>query len=232
MFRSKLTIAGIILIIWALVFCIPYLLPARKSIYSDNNEKREADTSRQKVGVEELLKKSDEDKEAYEVQKKKEEEIAKEEKLSPATQEPDNDMHGDGVGIKEEIEEEDIKNDEPKHKGEIRQGEMCLDTMEHLQGGKAGLYKCHGLGRNQYWVVTKKNLLKNNAVCIEAPAKLDGFNYVTLEECRSNIKQQHWEYENESFILSGKKLCLDSKDGEGLSARQCDLESKTQKWKM
>jgi hypothetical protein len=33
--------------------------------------------------------------------------------------------------------------------GELRQGDLCVDTMGHLSGGSVRTNKCHGSGGNQ-----------------------------------------------------------------------------------
>lgn len=127
--------------------------------------------------------------------------------------------------------DEEIENGQPKLKGEIKQGSLCIDTLEHPKNGKVGLYQCHGLGRNQYWFLTMKNQLKNNNLCIEATS--EGNDVVLLQECNVDSKRQRWEYEGDQFILSGTKACLDAGENPSeLATRLCSQSAKTQKWKM
>ena len=42
-----------------------------------------------------------------------------------------------------------IPNPSDSKSGEIRQGNLCLDTFGHQAGGTVGLFQCHHSGGNQ-----------------------------------------------------------------------------------
>lgn len=68
--------------------------------------------------------------------------------------------------------------------------EECLDSMGTTK--QLELQRCHNLGGNQLWYLTKSNEIKNDEYCIDG-VKLSG--EVEVASCHGQRGNQHWSYD-------------------------------------
>ncbi|EDO48514.1 predicted protein [Nematostella vectensis] len=117
-------------------------------------------------------------------------------------------------------------------KGDISQGDRCVDTMERTEGGFPELFACHQKGGNQEWEYTSDNQLKNplRGDCLTAPPNKEK-TIIELRQCSSDSPLQKWERSGESIKLIGSDRCLDVHSDGIVAVRACDQNAATQKWK-
>ncbi|EGD74062.1 polypeptide N-acetylgalactosaminyltransferase 1 [Salpingoeca rosetta] len=91
--------------------------------------------------------------------------------------------------------------------GELRCGTVCLDTMGHGDGEEVGTFGCHGLGGNQYWVLTAQGELMHGVLCLAATPT-----GVSLAKCALDDNPppaQQWSYGPDKKLENkGTSLCL------------------------
>merc|ERR1719378_1957246 len=98
------------------------------------------------------------------------------------------------------------------------------------------VFSCHGLGGNQYFVLSKRGeIIFNDEVCLDFSSdnKLDR---VELWECHGLKGNQEWKHSRKTghiqHAITGR--CLDVDESNGfLTARYCNMDGKitTQQWR-
>eukprot|EP00795_Rhopilema_esculentum_P014779 gene14779-5885_t len=89
------------------------------------------------------------------------------------------------------IPELEIPDRYPLGRGDIKNlgTGTCLDTLaQNNQGGKPGLYPCHGLGTNQFFMLTKKNEIWHDSLCLD----FSGNGKAQLWPCHKMGGNQKW----------------------------------------
>ncbi|XP_028397353.1 polypeptide N-acetylgalactosaminyltransferase 1-like [Dendronephthya gigantea] len=107
---------------------------------------------------------------------------------------------------------------------------MCIDTIgNNAVGGKMGLYSCHGMGGNQFFIYGKGMGLWHNDFCMGV-SKPETGTKVVLFKCRTEDVLQKWEHTRNEFIrLSGHNLCMEPTVERGIVLQPC-TNSVEQKW--
>lgn len=130
------------------------------------------------------------------------------------------------------IPELDVPDMYPYGRGEVRNLEtnQCLDTMaKNEPGGQPGMYMCHGMGNNQFFMFTKKQEFWHDDLCLDL-TNGDPSTKVQLYNCHKLGGNQKWEHERDGRIRHALyQVCLDV-EGESLVVRKCD-DRQTQKWR-
>lgn len=132
----------------------------------------------------------------------------------------------------------------PKDVFELRQKDLCLDTMHRTHNESVGwltlhmlkfrltlhklrlfseLFPCHGTGGNQEWQFTIHGELKNRNSCITFDKATSG---VLVEECNGSSMQK-WTYNNGLLRNPERNLCLQSNEKQIVAAR-CSPSKKGQ----
>jgi len=121
----------------------------------------------------------------------------------------------------------------PYGRGEVRNlgTNQCLDTMaKNEAGGEPGMYMCHGMGNNQFFMYTKKHEFWHDELCLDL-VDSDPSTKAKLYECHGLGGNQKWEHDRDGRIRhSLHHVCLDVSGGSNLVLRKCD-DSQTQKWR-
>lgn len=121
----------------------------------------------------------------------------------------------------------------PYGRGEVRNlgTNQCLDTLaKNDPGGEPGMYMCHGMGNNQFFMFTKNYEFWHDEVCLDL---VDGNpdTKVKLYTCHGLGGNQKWEHEKDGRIRHTlHDVCLDVSEGSNLVVRKCDGRD-TQKWR-
>lgn len=130
------------------------------------------------------------------------------------------------------IPELDIPDMYPYGRGEVRNlgTDQCLDTLaKNEPGGEPGMYMCHGMGNNQFFMYTKKNEFWHDDLCLDL-VNGDSNTKVKLYNCHRLGGNQKWEHDRDGKIRHVlHDVCLDI-EGDGLVVRKCDSRQ-TQKWR-
>jgi len=127
-----------------------------------------------------------------------------------------------------------IPEDDVKAYGEIKQGDMCIDTLGHTEGQTIGMFQCHGQGGNQDWSETKSHQFRHESICMTATSKEVG-SPVQMLPCKSTDAMQKWTYDDsrQKIINQGSHLCLDSHSEDSqLVLNDCGPNDHSQLWSM
>jgi len=130
------------------------------------------------------------------------------------------------------IPELEIPDKYPYGRGDVKNlgTNSCLDTLaQNNQGGVPGLYPCHKMGTNQFFIFTKKFEIWHDSLCLDlsdssAAAK------AKLWPCHKQGGNQKWEHTKNGFIkhpAHGK--CLEGQ-GDQILIRECNKDNLSQKW--
>ncbi|XP_028398620.1 polypeptide N-acetylgalactosaminyltransferase 2-like isoform X2 [Dendronephthya gigantea] len=115
--------------------------------------------------------------------------------------------------------------------GELRQGELCLDTMGHLGGGSVRTMKCHGGAGNQEWSLTRNNKVKHHDLCLTLQEKSAG-QIVKLEGCRKDSAQLFQHLRDKTLRHKNTGFCLQNNNSQvDLTVEKCKSNELLQKWK-
>lgn len=118
--------------------------------------------------------------------------------------------------------------------GEIRNlgygGRHCLDSPSKKKDLKkaVGVYPCHKLGGNQYWMFSKAGEIRRDEACLD----FSGTDIV-LYPCHGSKGNQFWRYDNESKQIrhgSSDKCLAILENKEKLTMEACDKNRERQKW--
>ncbi|XP_077994667.1 polypeptide N-acetylgalactosaminyltransferase 2-like isoform X2 [Glandiceps talaboti] len=129
----------------------------------------------------------------------------------------------------------DLKIPDEKTYFEMRQDEMCLDSLSSKPNGMGtmALYKCHGNGGNQEWVMTKEETLRHKEVCLTV-ASNEPNSKAFLTPCRKGDNKQKWSYKDNLMKHQASGLCLDSRLARGIQSKlmvgMCDSSDQSQRW--
>eukprot|EP00795_Rhopilema_esculentum_P014777 gene14777-5883_t len=103
----------------------------------------------------------------------------------------------------------------------------CLDTLGMKnEGTKPGLYTCHGMGNNQFFMYSKRYEIFHDKLCVD----FDGKETIQFWHCHKLGGNQKWTHKKDDVIkheVSG--LCLQA-DDEKLSMGPCRDNKANQKW--
>ncbi|XP_065053024.1 polypeptide N-acetylgalactosaminyltransferase 13-like [Rhopilema esculentum] len=127
---------------------------------------------------------------------------------------------------------------QPPAHGEIRNQDVdrCIDSMgAKSKKSNLKLYMCHGLGGNQYFVLSKRGeVIFNDESCMDYSPDNEK-SRIQMWECHGLKGNQQWKHNRENgeiaHVVTGRCLDVDPSDGY-LIARKCKEGSrKSQKWK-
>ncbi|XP_065200239.1 putative polypeptide N-acetylgalactosaminyltransferase 9 isoform X2 [Planococcus citri] len=119
--------------------------------------------------------------------------------------------------------------------GEVRNfafnGVYCLDspTRKADTHKAVGLYPCHKMGGNQYWLLSKNGEIRRDEMCIDY-AGTDVF----LFPCHGSRGNQMWIYKPQENVVqhgSSKKCLAISEDKKKLTMEPCNANLPRQRWK-
>merc|ERR1719427_268447 len=131
------------------------------------------------------------------------------------------------------IPELEVPEKYPLGRGDVQNmgTDTCLDTLAaNNQGGKPGLYQCHKMGTNQFFIFTGKNEIWHDALCFDLTSN-DLKAKVKLWACHNQRGNQEWSHRDGGVIRHVKHgVCLEAKGSE-LLVRKCDDQNKHQLWK-
>ncbi|XP_029198465.2 polypeptide N-acetylgalactosaminyltransferase 13-like [Acropora millepora] len=120
----------------------------------------------------------------------------------------------------------------PYGRGEVRNlgTNQCLDTLaKNEPGGEPGMYMCHGMGNNQFFMYTKKDELWHDELCLDL---ISPGSKVKLYTCHGQGGNQKWSHQRDGTIRhSHHNVCLDVIEGSNLVVRACDDSKLNQKWR-
>lgn len=115
--------------------------------------------------------------------------------------------------------------------GELRQGDLCVDTMGHLSGGSVRTNKCHGSGGNQEWSLTRNNKVKHRDLCLTLQEKSAG-QIVKIEGCRKDSAQLFEHFVDKSLRHKNTGLCLQNNASHNdVTVEKCSANELLQRWK-
>lgn len=112
--------------------------------------------------------------------------------------------------------------------GEVRNPKsgLCLDTMGRSIGDELGVFRCHGQGGNQQFLVSKDHQLsteQGSLFCVDAVASS-----LLLLSCDDSKKQ--WTV-SQGKLLSTEGNCIELKDGRHeLVMKKCNKSTAEQEW--
>ena len=110
-----------------------------------------------------------------------------------------------------------------------------MDTYGRKNGELIGLAKCHGLGGNQVFAMSRNAQIMNDDNCMDVPGPNKP---IKLVRCHSAGGNQAWSYDEETMQIKHKssKKCLEKPDSKSdptkPKLRICDSDKKTQKWRL
>lgn len=130
------------------------------------------------------------------------------------------------------IPELEIPDKYPYGRGDVKNlgTQSCLDTLaNNNQGGKPGLYPCHKMGTNQFFIFTKKSEIWHDALCLDLDSSSASAN-AKLWPCHKQGGNQKWVHDENGLIRhEGFQRCLEG-HGDQILIRLCDKNKKTQQW--
>jgi len=127
------------------------------------------------------------------------------------------------------IPELEIPDQNPFGRGDVKNmgTGTCLDTLaQNNQGGNPGLYPCHGLGTNQFFMLTRKYEIWHDTLCLD----FSGLAKAQLWPCHRLGGNQKWVHVQGGLIKHEvSEKCLEGHDSE-VSLVHCDDRNLYQKW--
>ncbi|VVC36597.1 Nucleotide-diphospho-sugar transferases,Glycosyltransferase 2-like,Ricin B, lectin [Cinara cedri] len=118
--------------------------------------------------------------------------------------------------------------------GEVRNlgygNKICLDspTRSSDLNKPAGLYPCHKMGGNQYWMLSKMGEIRRDDVCLDYAGS-----DVILYPCHGSKGNQYWSYNphtKQLIQISSKKCLAINGSREKLLMEECDVMLSRQMW--
>lgn len=118
--------------------------------------------------------------------------------------------------------------------GEVRNmgygGKTCLDSAARKGDlhKPVGLYPCHRMGGNQFWMLSKTGEIRRDEACLDY-AGAD----VILYPCHGSKGNQLWQYEPDTHFIrhgSSKKCLAISANKQKLKMEECEESRERQKW--
>ncbi|XP_022174445.1 polypeptide N-acetylgalactosaminyltransferase 2-like isoform X2 [Myzus persicae] len=114
--------------------------------------------------------------------------------------------------------------------GSIRQGYMCLDTLENQVGKTAGIFPCHDYGGNQEWTFTVGGSIKHDTMCL-SPTDYSSMSLIIMKPCDSTTDEWKYDENTKQLRLKVVNLCLDTLGvHDMISINVCDSLNSNQKW--
>ncbi|KAG9510500.1 putative polypeptide N-acetylgalactosaminyltransferase 9, partial [Fragariocoptes setiger] len=117
--------------------------------------------------------------------------------------------------------------------GEIRNEatQLCIDSIADAKviGQPLGVYLCHKMGGNQYWLMSKDNQIRREEYCFDHPKD----DLITLYQCHNQKGNQYWIYDAglaQIRHLMGKCIELNEQTRE-LRMSNCQPNNELQQWK-
>eukprot|EP00112_Aurelia_sp_Birch-Aquarium-sp1_P019291 Seg4740.1 transcript_id=Seg4740.1/GoldUCD/mRNA.D3Y31 product="Polypeptide N-acetylgalactosaminyltransferase 5" protein_id=Seg4740.1/GoldUCD/D3Y31 len=127
------------------------------------------------------------------------------------------------------IPELEIADAYPYGRGQLKNlgTQTCLDTLGlTAQGSRPGLYACHGLGNNQFFMFTKKNEIWHDTSCLDYA----GDGKIQMWPCHKQGGNQKWIHKKDGVIKQElHNLCLEGQNTQ-IYVKPCSEESLNQKW--
>uniref|UniRef100_A0A1I8GU17 Polypeptide N-acetylgalactosaminyltransferase n=2 Tax=Macrostomum lignano TaxID=282301 RepID=A0A1I8GU17_9PLAT len=122
-------------------------------------------------------------------------------------------------------------------RGELRQGEKCLDRLTASVGSAPAMYPCHGSGGNQEWLFSDSGQITSSDLCLQAMSATPDAR-VLFSRCEINNAMQQFQFNPPNTLIRLKAspaLCLDTKPIDGASLQNprlhsCIAEGKFQQW--
>jgi len=133
------------------------------------------------------------------------------------------------------IPELEIPDKYPFGRGDIRNlgTNSCLDTLaQNNQGGKPGLYPCHKMGTNQFFIFTKRSEIWHDSLCLDLDNHADSAK-VKMWSCHKQGGNQEWIHKKigEGGVIrhASHNRCLEGL-GDQIIIRTCDETNRKQLW--
>ncbi|XP_067930329.1 polypeptide N-acetylgalactosaminyltransferase 5-like [Watersipora subatra] len=117
------------------------------------------------------------------------------------------------------------------HTGEVRNkaNNYCIDGLSNYlyYDQPIGFLPCHGLGENQYWLMSKKGEIRRDEACLD----YDGSGKVKTYLCHNLEGNQKWVYKESGLIEhSVSQSCMEGSDAGELVMNICDVNNIRQLW--
>uniref|UniRef100_A0A1B6E8D1 Polypeptide N-acetylgalactosaminyltransferase n=1 Tax=Clastoptera arizonana TaxID=38151 RepID=A0A1B6E8D1_9HEMI len=118
--------------------------------------------------------------------------------------------------------------------GEVRNlgygGKTCLDSPARRTDLRkpVGLYPCHKMGGNQYWMLSKAGEIRRDEACLDYAGE-----DVILYPCHGSQGNQFWQYKPETKLIqhgSSKKCLAISENKQKLLVQECNQLVPQQQW--
>lgn len=118
--------------------------------------------------------------------------------------------------------------------GEVRNfgygGKTCLDSPARKSDlhKPVGLYPCHKMGGNQYWMLSKGGEIRRDEACLDYAGQ-----DVILYPCHGSKGNQFWQYKPETKVIqhgSSKKCLAISEGKDKLLMEECNPSLPHQQW--
>ncbi|XP_054285396.1 putative polypeptide N-acetylgalactosaminyltransferase 9 isoform X3 [Macrosteles quadrilineatus] len=118
--------------------------------------------------------------------------------------------------------------------GEVRNlgygGKTCLDSPARKSDlhKAVGLYPCHKMGGNQYWMLSKAGEIRRDEACLDYAGQ-----DVILYPCHGSKGNQFWQYKPETKLIqhgSSKKCLAITDNKQKLLMEECNPSSAQQHW--
>ena len=135
--------------------------------------------------------------------------------------------------LQEVIPELEIPEKYPFGRGDVRNlgTDSCLDTLaQNNAGGKPGLYPCHRMGTNQFFIYTRKYEFWHDDLCIDLESgRTDA--KAQMWPCHKMGGNQKWKHAKNGVIQhDSHDVCLEGQNDQ-IVIRPCDSTKLTQKWR-
>ncbi|XP_066908636.1 putative polypeptide N-acetylgalactosaminyltransferase 9 [Halyomorpha halys] len=110
-------------------------------------------------------------------------------------------------------------------------GKTCLDSpaRKNNMHKPVGLYPCHNMGGNQYWMLSKEGEIRRDEACLDYAGQ-----DVILYPCHGSKGNQLWIYNHETNTIqhgSSKKCLAISESKQRLLMAECNLRALEQHWR-
>ncbi|XP_066912297.1 polypeptide N-acetylgalactosaminyltransferase 13-like isoform X1 [Clytia hemisphaerica] len=133
------------------------------------------------------------------------------------------------------IPELELPDKYPYGRGDIKNlgTNSCLDTLaQNNAGGRPGLYPCHKMGTNQFFIFTKRKEIWHDGLCVDLDSHADTAK-VKMWSCHKQAGNQEWIHQRigEGGLIqhSVHNRCLEGL-GDQIVVRQCDKNNRKQLW--
>ncbi|XP_075237343.1 putative polypeptide N-acetylgalactosaminyltransferase 9 isoform X2 [Lycorma delicatula] len=119
--------------------------------------------------------------------------------------------------------------------GEVRNlgygGKTCIDSAARKGDfhKPVGLYPCHKMGGNQYWMLSKIGEIRRDEACLDYAGQ-----DVILYPCHGSKGNQYWQYRPETKLIqhgSSKRCLAISENKTKLIMEECNSAQPHQQWK-